>query len=118
MSDGQSSLFDPESARAARDDAMSRVDEHAPDAWKIEADAAIVWLARTRAEFTTDDVWQYLADGDVPMPPEPRALGPRMLAAAKRGVVGRTDRVVTCKRPERHGAPIRVWSSGVVQGMF
>ena len=109
----QSSLFDPAAAREARDEAMARVDGHAPDDWKGVADAGIEYLARSRAEFTTDDVWQYLAERDVPMPPEPRALGPRMLAAARRSVVFRTDRVVTCKRPERHGAPIRVWLSGI-----
>ena len=105
----QPSLFDPAAARERRDEAMTRVDDHAPDDWKTAADAGIRYLARSRVEFTTDDVWQHLAERDVPMPPEPRALGPRMMAAAKAGVVSRTDRVVPCKRPERHGAPIRVW---------
>lgn len=94
-------------ALAARDEALDRVDAHADPEWKDVADRVIRRLADTMREFTADDVRDALPDGV--WTHEPRALGPRMLAAARAGLIERTDRSVTSRH--RNGGLARVWRS-------
>jgi hypothetical protein len=91
---------------AARDEALGRVEEAAPEEWKMAARRAILRLARTRPTLTTDDVWRAL-DGHVP--PEPRALGAIMRQSSD--ILLRTERTVNSTRPECHRRPVRVWES-------
>lgn len=107
----QPSLFDVPAGIEARDQAIEQVEAHADPTWKLHATAAIRWLARTRPEFTTDDVWQELHVRNHGGPREPRALGALMVAAAKQGLIEPTDRYVPSQRPDCHRRPVKVWRS-------
>lgn len=89
-------------SRAARDEAMGRVEDHADDGWYEAATRVVTMLAEHGAPFTADDVW---ASG-LPKPVEPRALGPVFMRAKKDGVirkVGYTQSVY------RHAATMPLW---------
>lgn len=86
-----------------RDEAMRRVDENAEDEWKTRADAAILKTGLELATFTSDDVWNTgLDEGH-----DPRALGPRMNTAARRGLIEKTGSFIASER--RHMTPIVEW---------
>lgn len=94
-------------ARAARDRALVAVAEGAPQDWMEDAERTVLAIARRRAEFTADDIW---ATG-LCSPPEPRALGAVMTAAARAGLIARTGRFQATARAKRHAAPIAIWRS-------
>lgn len=104
----QLSLFD---AMAARDEAIERVEKNAEPVWKEECRSAIRHLAMSKAEITTDDVWEYLADLGVDLPHEVRAIGPMMIRASRDGWITATDRYRNSHRVECHARPIRIWGS-------
>lgn len=106
MSGGQFDL-----GPALRDVAMHRVDEAADDDWKALADKAIAQIAATSKRFTADDVWGLLDEQGVDRPREARALGPRMMAAARDGLIVSTDEFRKSTRAELHACPRRVWRS-------
>jgi hypothetical protein len=93
-------------ARVERDMALGQVDDHADDGWKELADAAIYATAQRYREFISDDVWWY---AELPKTREDRALGPRMLMAARKGWIVKTDRVRPSIRSHASGKP--VWRS-------
>ena len=85
-------LFTHAEARQARDAGMARAAEHAervdPD-WPVRALVFVRFYAATHAEFLTEDVVAaYLAAGHPP-PPDGRAWGPVMQAAARREIIER-----------------------------
>ena len=92
-----------EAARAARDESIAQVDAAADAAWRVTAKTALWALIRTGAEFSTDDLW----DGGLPKPREPRALGPVILAAKRKGYIVDTGRMVQSRY--RHATKITVW---------
>ena len=102
-------LFDPEGAKAARDKAMRKVEAHAHQRWKDDAMDAIYRACRLLSSFTSEDLWK---DG-LAKPPEPRALGPMLTAAAKRGWCESSGNYVKGSSVSRHGAPIAVWTSKI-----
>jgi hypothetical protein len=106
----EETLFDVEEAHRQRDEAMERIEEHASDEWKSMVMDGLLALARSMEEFTSDDLLVHLGDpaGDVH---DMRALGPMFRRANSYGWISATKRFVPCKRPSRHGAPIRVWES-------
>jgi hypothetical protein len=91
---------------ALRDLGIERVG-HGSEAWVTAAVAIIEMLAETRTEFTTDDVWDFMAAS----PPEPRAMGAAMSRARSLGYCEANNRTVPSNRPECHRRPIRVWRS-------
>ena len=93
--------------RAERDEAIERVDQHAPDDWKSEARVVVSVLAYERPSFTTDDVWDRMTN----RPPEPRALGAVMVWARNKGFITATSEMRESERPEAHRNPKRVWQS-------
>lgn len=96
------------SARAERDAAMVQVAEHTDPEWELAAVGAITWCATNRPEgFTSDDVWQRLADLQVRAPHEPRALGPIVKRAVKAGAIEWTGGYTASAR--RRTAPVRVY---------
>lgn len=107
---GQLRLFDREGARAARDEAISRVAE-SHEAWISAALKAVRAIARSRQTFTTDDLWKHVA-----APEEPRAAGPLMLAAMKLGICVPTTQTSQSARKRCHARPLRVWRSLVWRG--
>ena len=105
----QPTLFDAPTAVETRDRAIARVDRNADPRWKIHARNAIEALCRLRREFTSDDVWDYVAAHQLETPDEPRALGAVLRSAGQAGLIAATDRYVNSERPECHARPIRVW---------
>lgn len=90
---------------------MFRVYQAAPEDWKAWAYLAIRYIAKRRAEMTTDPVWYMLEAWDVPGPPEPRALGPVMRGAAALGWIEATNRTHKSVRPGCHRRDLRVYRS-------
>lgn len=80
--------------------------------WPVLAKAAVAAVARRLERFTTDDVWEELAEREAGGG-DPRAIGPVMDAAAADGTIERTDETVKSSRKECHGRPVRVWISRV-----
>jgi len=97
-------------ARAARDDALERVERNADKAWKLRTMVVVMRLATDRETLTTDDVWERLQQHEE-RTHEPRALGAVMRTAAKRGYIRPTDDYTTSVRKECHARPVRVWQS-------
>lgn len=95
---------DAEMAEVARNHAIDVMEAKAKLRWKDEALAAVMHLAATRAEFTTDDVWA-LVQLSGEHTHEPRAMGAVMRQAARDGAIAKTDRVVNSARP------VTVWRS-------
>ena len=101
--------YETEQAEAARDEAIARVEHNADRNWMVAAQTAVAFLAMTCDEFTTDEMWEALREVDATH--EPRAMGAVMRAAARRGLVVKTDRVRNSVRPECHARPVAVWRS-------
>ncbi len=99
-------------ARANRDCALARVDANSDEAWKQAARTAIERLATTQPEFISDAVW----DTGLPKPREPRALGPIMVWAARRGLIVDTGRIQQSAQPKSHAMPRRIWRSLIYSG--
>ncbi|THA41784.1 hypothetical protein [Streptomyces sp. A1547] len=92
-------------ATVVRDNAIAQVDANADAAWKSYALGFIAELSGRLDEFTTDDLW----DAGLVKPREPRALGPVMRRAAKRGLITTTGQFRASRY--RNCAPLPVWSA-------
>lgn len=101
-------LFDRPAAIAAGKEGQARADDHAADDWKAQADAAIFRTARRLERFDADDVWEH---GGLERTRENRALGPRLTAAAKAGLIVATNEYRRSRQVQCHGMPRRVWRS-------
>lgn len=106
------SLFDGPAAQAAKREAMDTVDHNADADWKDLADSAIKTVALRGIEFTTDDIWELLDASGVPRPHEPKAIGPRMKAAANAGIVEATGRIASSTQRQGHGRTVRIYRPG------
>jgi hypothetical protein len=107
-----------ERTRAAISDALRRVEDNAPDAWKAAAFLAVVWCARTYPEFTADEVWVRLALQGVGFPPTHSALGPVFLDAKRLGVIENTGRKQKLSnRSCRHG-DMTIWHSCIINNQW
>lgn len=95
--------------RAATAEALDRVERGSDATWVAAANSAVDDLAHAGKPFTTDDVWDLLADRRVAEPREPRALGPVMKDAARAGRI-RLEGYATSRR--RHGSLIRSYVGG------
>ncbi len=92
---------------AQRDDALKRVEDHASEAWKGEADFAVLRLAATGRPFTADDVWRGIPAGFTTH--EPRAMGAILRGCARDGIIEALQEWKLSTRPECHRRPVRVW---------
>lgn len=79
--------------------------------WRDRALDAVLAVAKSHREFTTDLVWLELSKTDGMSTPEPRAMGPIMITAVKRGWCRPTDRFKPTDRPAAHRNPKRVYVS-------
>jgi hypothetical protein len=95
-------------------EAVERVERNADERWKFAALTAVIYLSHRRAEFTTDDVAEFLSHTDVTTH-EPRAMGAVMRRAARQGFIVATDRYRPSTRPQAHQNPKRVWRSLVIE---
>lgn len=91
--------------RAARDEALGRVALNA-EAWLEDAGFIISALARTREEFTTDDIWARLNGLE---PPDCRAMGAAMRRAKREGLIDKTGEYRESRRAGCHCRPVAVW---------
>lgn len=98
--------------RDRRDKAMNDV-KMANTLWALHAEEVVLEMARTKTSFTTDDVWEYLSNSGVSAPPEPRVLGPVMMAMVRAGHI-RPIGYAQCRRPSRHAGTVRVYASNVM----
>jgi hypothetical protein len=99
-------------SRAARDEALERVETNASDRWMIEYRKAIERVAHLQEFFSADDVVDdFNAQPSPPRQHEPRASGPVTLQAVRDGVIELHDKFVNSRRPTLHASPIRVYRS-------
>jgi hypothetical protein len=92
-------------------DGMRRAEAHAPVSWRGWAELAVRHVAERRERFTTDPVWTLLRSWNIPLPPEPRALGPLMQASITWGWCEPTGEYVKSVLPQNHRRPIAVYRS-------
>jgi len=102
------SIFDQ--AERAKQQGIEASYQHAPSIWKNAAVEALMTLANGKPEFTTDELWDLLAEKGVHTG-EPRALGSIMQSARRAGMIKLTGKYVSSYR--RHKAPIILWQSNI-----
>ena len=95
----------------ARDDALQRVEEHAPPTWNDLAYQTLLDYARSHAEFTAPEF--VIATG-LPKAPEQRALGAVIRHAASDGMIENTYRTRKSPDPGQHVRPCTIWRSAVL----
>jgi hypothetical protein len=101
------SRVDRRESAQARDRGIERVARGSGE-WQVDALVAIRAVAVAQPEVTTDDVWRALGRSpDI----EGRAMGAAMRAAAKLGLVQRTERTAKSQRVACHRRDLRVWRS-------
>jgi len=98
-------------AERLRDEAIERGWQNAADKFRDHSLQAIIVLAETKYEFTTDDVWEYFGDNEINSTHDGRALGGAMKRAESLGLIIPTDRFVSSERASCHRRPVRVWES-------
>lgn len=96
-------------ARSARDLGMMRAERHAGEDWAEYADRFIRWYARDHREVFVDDLWE----AGLEEPASPRALGPRMLAAVRSGILEKTGEYRPSVRSNLTVKP--VWRSTIYE---
>ena len=104
-----------EEARRLRDEAIARGQVNADRKFMYAVDATIYYLATTLDEFTTDDLWEHLAEAEVAIPAETRSIGGAMRRAQGNGWISPTPKFIASERPVAHCKPIRVWQSRIVE---
>jgi len=100
-------------APSAKIIALHKVESHADPHWMASARAEVDAVAFLYDEFSTDAVWERLANHDVPEPREPRAMGAIMRKAALDGVIEATNRYEQSSREVNHQRPVMIWRSCV-----
>jgi hypothetical protein len=111
MGDLMTSQFNAAASVAAREDAITRVDDAASALWKAQALDAVRCVALIREQFTTDAVWFVLEKCGIAGPREPRALGAVMRRAVTEGFCTSTGEVSKSIRTGCHRRPLAVWKS-------
>lgn len=110
--------FHPAKAVVAREEAISRVDEHANLEWKDCALTAVMTVASVHAEFITDAVWAGLEELDASVTThDGRAMGAVMRQAHRMGFITPTDRYAPSSRVKAHRRPMRIWKSELSRGL-
>jgi hypothetical protein len=109
--------FDAPAAATARDAGMALAASGVDVEWNTLADEAIVHAARLNEILSADNVWPILDLWDVPRPADKRALGPRMTAAAKRGVITKIG-AINSKSVKSHGGYISEYRSHLYSELF
>ncbi|GDX70290.1 hypothetical protein LBMAG38_13810 [Chloroflexota bacterium] len=95
-----------------RDAGIALTDEHASIRWRALAAEAITWCADNLEDFTTDDVWAYLAQSGrdiIETERNPSAIGPAMRRAAIAGLIVKIGATRVSVRPTRHCQELRIW---------
>lgn len=96
-------LFDE--ARSGREVGMLRSERRAGEEWKDYADEFIFVYLTMRRELFCDDLWE----AGLEIPAQPKALGPRLVAAAREGWMVKSGQYRPSVRSHLQVKP--VWSS-------
>lgn len=91
-------------------EAVEKVNRNADVEWKDAAYDCVVEVAKSKAEFTADDVMERVELLPVKTH-NLRAFGPVMVKAVKNHIAEQTPMAVPSRRKSRHNCPIRVWKS-------
>jgi len=90
--------------------------EEAIHAFKAAAYAGIMWNAKHKALFTTDEVWEYLEQFHSNRTPEPRVMGSVMIAAKQDGMISPTHIYRhSTRRKVNHGRMVKIWQSHIYE---
>lgn len=92
-------------AQANRRRGAAAADEAAGDWWRSTADQALDAMAALGRAFTVDDLVERTG---LPEATSPRAMGARVLRAARAGRIARVG-YAPSRRPSARGAIVRVW---------
>jgi hypothetical protein len=100
-------------AKAAKKEAMERVEANADRAWYHLMLELVRQICVDRPRFTTDEAFErYDAiEGDKPATHETKAMGPVMLRAAKLGYCRKTNTTENSNRKSCHNRPLAIWES-------
>lgn len=79
-------IWEAAEAAAARDAALSKVEERSAP-WRAVAWDALMAVAKRTVVLSSEDVWDELDRWGIPRPVEPRSIGPVMMRAVKEGVL-------------------------------
>lgn len=105
-------------ARTLRDEGMQRAVDHAdrviPD-WKLDALAYVKQYAEANEQFMGELARRYAEARGFPPPPDKRAWGAVMMAAAKAGYVKKLG-WTTATDPKVHKNPVSLWGSQIYRG--
>ena len=102
-------LLDIIAATEAKEQAIAQVATSTDPKWFAECYRIVVATATNTNDFTTDDIWQALADARLPTPHEPRAIGAVLRQVASDGLICPTDTYQPSARVACHARPVRVW---------
>ncbi len=94
-----------------RDAGMAQAEGAAPEEWKGLAAIALRDVRDRGPEFTSEDVRDLLEERGTGDPPEPRAMGPVMMAAHRRGYIEPSGAWTSSTRASSHRMPKRLWKS-------
>lgn len=90
--------------RRLRDQGAAQVTENTPNEWVVNADGVIATMASSGTEFTAEDVRDFTGDP----PHHHNAMGARILAAVKQGIIVRVG-FTNSRRKRSHAAVIAVY---------
>ena len=97
-------------ALAAKVAGIQRADDHADPDWKAKAYDAILWCARMRPTFTSDDVVERMDAQGIAGAVTPSALGPVFLKASKANEIRKTGQLRPTRIARRH-RELTVWTA-------
>jgi hypothetical protein len=98
---------------------IALADANADEEWRDFALEAVRVVASRMAEFTSDDVADYMlaqaAKRTVPTTPNLRAMGPVMIRAMRNGWISKPTpaRHVMSSRARQHNCPVSIWLSNL-----
>jgi len=114
----RSSKGPPDEGRQLAKEGAERATEHAEKVdpgWKKEAYSVIYGIAQQNEFLNADDVWKGAKRWGLPEPPDNRAWGSIWVRAKRAGVVEKTGRFTTTKRPVAHRMDIPIYRSLIYQ---
>ena len=97
-------VLDFQKSADARDLGIDRAIAKVSAAWKASAEQWVMYVANTKPEFTTDDVWA----AGLEKPEEARALGEVMRAMVLRNIIENVGYRKSAQ-VSRHRAPVAIW---------
>lgn len=112
VAESKPTILDPAESERRAEEGIARVESNTSPEWATDAYVAGVKAAAQFDFFTTDQVWEILAqDPSVAEVHNNSAIGPIMRALVKAKVIEHTDIVRKSIRPPNHGKRLPVWKS-------